>query len=190
MDNRKLNESSHELKKENVSADTKLLQNISTELIWEDNRQSLYEKIMDTAVKIMHSEYASLQMLINTRGSIQQLQLLAYRGFNERAATFWSVTNVDHPSTCGVALQVGHRVIVPLSRQAEGTGIGLSLVRFFVEALGGNVSVKSKVGRGSTFIIQLPTEKAPDEAYKKQMPDLLNNHLIHITNVEFSDIYL
>ncbi len=35
-----------------------------------------------------------------------------------------------------------------LSRQAEGTGIGLSLVKRFVESLGGSISVKSKVGVG------------------------------------------
>jgi signal transduction histidine kinase len=77
-----------------------------------------------------------------------------------------------------------------LSRQAEGTGIGLSLVKNFVEALGGSISVKSKVGRGSAFTIQLPNETIIEENDKNQEADLLDTRLVHVTNVEFSDIYL
>ncbi|WP_052661575.1 GAF domain-containing sensor histidine kinase [Clostridium aceticum] len=77
-----------------------------------------------------------------------------------------------------------------LSRQAEGTGIGLSLVKNFIEALDGSISVESEVGRGSTFTLQLPSKEVAEEQDEKQMIDLLNNRLVHITNVEFSDIYL
>lgn len=54
-----------------------------------------------------------------------------------------------------------------LSRQAEGTGIGLSLVKRFVEALGGSVSVKSNLGKGTTFKILLPNEKVIEEKKRK-----------------------
>ncbi|MDF2590970.1 MAG: multi-sensor hybrid histidine kinase [Clostridia bacterium] len=77
-----------------------------------------------------------------------------------------------------------------LSRQAEGTGIGLSLVKKFVEALGGKISVKSKVGKGSTFTVQLPSEKVLEEQYEIHNTELLDSRLVDITNVEFSDIYL
>jgi signal transduction histidine kinase len=77
-----------------------------------------------------------------------------------------------------------------LSRQAEGTGIGLSLVKNFVEALGGSISVKSKVGIGSSFIVQLPDETTPEEKDENQGTDLLDTRLVNVTNVEFSDIYL
>ena len=42
------------------------------------------------------------------------------------------------------------------SRQIHGTGLGLSLVREMLEAMGGEISVKSSPGRGSTFTIHLP----------------------------------
>jgi signal transduction histidine kinase len=43
-----------------------------------------------------------------------------------------------------------------ISNKPLGKGIGLSLVKHTVEAHGGEVTVKSEVGRGSTFIITLP----------------------------------
>lgn len=43
----------------------------------------------------------------------------------------------------------------------EGTGVGLSLTRTLVEALGGRIGVVSEVGRGSTFWVDLPA--APPE---------------------------
>jgi signal transduction histidine kinase len=43
-----------------------------------------------------------------------------------------------------------------LSRSAEGTGIGLALVRQFAQALGGSVSVVSSLGHGSAFTLRLP----------------------------------
>ncbi|WP_368488908.1 ATP-binding protein [Clostridium sp. BJN0013] len=77
-----------------------------------------------------------------------------------------------------------------LSRQAEGTGIGLSLVKKLIEALGGSISVKSKVGIGSTFSLLLPDEKINQKCKEKEMINLLDNHLIESINIEFSDIYL
>jgi PAS domain S-box-containing protein len=93
--------------------DIKLLQSISVELLYEDNIQALHEKIIDAAARIMHSEYASMQMFYPERGSGGELQLLAFRGFNPQAAKFWEWVRADSESTCGVALHTGKRVIVP-----------------------------------------------------------------------------
>lgn len=42
------------------------------------------------------------------------------------------------------------------SHQAEGTGLGLYIVKQSVEQLGGNISAESKEGVGSRFIVRLP----------------------------------
>jgi signal transduction histidine kinase len=44
------------------------------------------------------------------------------------------------------------------AKQIRGSGLGLSVVRQIVEAHGGNVSVESGAGRGTTFTVRLPTE--------------------------------
>lgn len=43
-----------------------------------------------------------------------------------------------------------------LSRSYEGTGIGLAVVRKAAERMGGRVTLKSELGRGSTFCLELP----------------------------------
>lgn len=46
------------------------------------------------------------------------------------------------------------------SRSADGTGLGLSIVRAIVLAHGGSVSVESKEGQGSTFMLHLPISQS------------------------------
>jgi signal transduction histidine kinase len=52
-----------------------------------------------------------------------------------------------------------YRVGDPLVHNTKGSGLGLSLVRHIVKAHGGDVSVDSTPGEGSTFTITLPVER-------------------------------
>ena len=49
-----------------------------------------------------------------------------------------------------------HQVGASSTRGTSGVGLGLSIVKQLVEALGGRVSVTSRVGQGSTFTIDIP----------------------------------
>jgi len=49
-----------------------------------------------------------------------------------------------------------YRLGSELRRETQGVGIGLSIVKHIVEAHGGKVLVRSKVGEGSRFTIELP----------------------------------
>lgn len=72
-----------------------------------------------------------------------------------------------------------------LSRNAEGTGIGLSLVKSIVELHGGTIHVESKFGKGSKFTVKLPVRKVAQEntIYSSRMGN--KNESI---KVELSDI--
>jgi signal transduction histidine kinase len=73
-----------------------------------------------------------------------------------------------------------------LSRNTEGTGVGLSLVKSIVELLGGNIFVESEYGKGSKFTVRLPTKKVLIEnmLYSKNGKGENKN-----IQVELSDIY-
>lgn len=79
-----------------------------------------------------------------------------------------------------------------LTRNREGSGIGLSLVKSFVEMHGGTISAKSEYGIGSEFIIKLPTTTLREEA-TKNWKGYSNyegcGNFIERVNVEFSDVY-
>lgn len=74
-----------------------------------------------------------------------------------------------------------------LSRNAEGSGIGLSLVKSIVEMHGGNIDVESEVGKGSIFKIKLPVRTIKNTEVIKDARQM--NNRVQMINVEFSDIY-
>jgi signal transduction histidine kinase len=53
-----------------------------------------------------------------------------------------------------------YRSPVVTAAQIHGTGLGLPLARSIAEAMGGRISVVSKVGVGSRFTVHLPAGKA------------------------------
>ncbi|MCB9680298.1 MAG: HAMP domain-containing histidine kinase [Alphaproteobacteria bacterium] len=56
-----------------------------------------------------------------------------------------------------------YRVSSAEVRRRRGTGIGLTIVRYIVEAHGGSITVDSALGEGSTFTVTLPLDP-PDGA--------------------------
>lgn len=75
-----------------------------------------------------------------------------------------------------------------LSRNREGSGIGLSLVKALVELLNGTINVISKPNEGTEFIIKLP-EKALTDTKISVSDYNLNKNRAEIIKIEFSDIY-
>lgn len=70
-------------------------------------------------------------------------------------------------------------------RKNEGSGIGLSIVKSFVELHNGTVKVKSKPNEGSEFIVELPIRVLDEDKDNKHYECWINEN----TRVELSDIY-
>jgi signal transduction histidine kinase len=88
------------------------LQEVSTRLIQGDVVADLYDPIMDAAVAIMGSDFATLQMLYPDVGRAGELRLIAHRGLTPEAARTWEWVRADQSTSCGAALRLGRRYIV------------------------------------------------------------------------------
>jgi two-component system sensor histidine kinase/response regulator len=65
----------------------------------------------------------------------------------------------------GIAPLDTHRIfepfvqVNPVRSAREGTGLGLTLSRMFIELLGGEITVRSQAGKGSTFAFSIPVKQ-------------------------------
>jgi signal transduction histidine kinase len=84
---------------------------------------------------------------IEVRGSVIEQQV---------SLTVWDtgigISAQDQPRLFQSFIQLDAR----LSRQYQGTGLGLALVRRLAELHGGSVAVQSEPGQGSRFTVTLP----------------------------------
>jgi signal transduction histidine kinase/DNA-binding response OmpR family regulator len=61
----------------------------------------------------------------------------------------------------GIAPEALDRIFEPFfSTKSDGTGLGLSVTYGIVQGHGGTITVESEVGKGSRFVVWLPTESA------------------------------
>jgi len=63
------------------------------------------------------------------------------------------------PESIPLALEPFRQVASPLSRQHEGTGLGLSLARSLAECHQGRLELESEINKGTIARILLPAER-------------------------------
>mgnify|MGYP003298294349 CR=1 FL=1 len=75
-----------------------------------------------------------------------------------------------------------------LTRNNEGTGIGLSISQAFIKLHKGNIFVDSIIGKGTKFIVEIPIK------YINPTDDIIivneKNNIKRGTKIELSDIYI
>lgn len=79
-----------------------------------------------------------------------------------------------------------------LSRNSEGTGIGLALVKSLMLLHGGDVTLKSSPGNGSDFTLRFPNTKLDFDDSSNEKPEYKKKaykNKIERIEIEFSDIY-
>lgn len=79
------------------------------------------------------------------------------------------------------------QVDTSLNRENDGCGIGLALVKSLVELLKGKISVKSELGKGSKFKVELPLIEFDP---KVKAIDIRAFNLKKKTEMELSDLFL
>jgi signal transduction histidine kinase len=77
-----------------------------------------------------------------------------------------------------------------LTRQSEGTGIGLYLVKLMVNAFDGEIFLESEEGKGSVFILMIPSKRVKENIKIKEIQHMPESRLVQSIATEFSDIYL
>jgi PAS domain S-box-containing protein len=102
-----------------LTAGLEAVQHVATELIHSHGLQAIYGRILDTAVALMHADFASIQILCPERGGSGELRLLGYRGFNAEIAKGWEWVSPDSHTCCGEALRTRQRVVVPDVRECD-----------------------------------------------------------------------
>jgi PAS domain S-box-containing protein len=56
-----------------------------------------------------------------------------------------------------------------IARRYEGTGLGLTLAKKMIELMKGSITIESKVGKGSTFIVTLPAVELREEVKEQEV---------------------
>ena len=130
----------------------KLLQNVSAELVLEDDIDALYGKILEAAKDLLHADTATLQMSADFDGGEQKL--LAARGFDGQFEREWVRATSD--SICRMALQSRRRVVVPDVEACDFLANTIDLARY-LEAGIRAVQTTPLFSRGGKLVGMLST---------------------------------
>lgn len=150
-------------------AQSKVLHQISTQLINEEKAEDLYQKIVDSASTIARSDFASLQMYWPKRGLAGELQLLSFRGFNPDAAKFWQWVTVDSATPCGEALRRRTRIIVSDAEHCEFM-TGTEDLSMLLEAGIHSMQTTPLISRGGSLMGMLSTHwRVPHQPSEREL---------------------
>jgi signal transduction histidine kinase len=129
----------------------------------QDSGCRLQVELADPMPEIIGDREALITVLVNLLDNALKYtgeqKEIALRGFSANGSVWIEVQDngIGFPRSAAKKIfDRFYQVDRTLSRRTGGCGLGLSIVRFIVAAHNGSVAVKSQLGKGSTFTVQLP----------------------------------
>ena len=111
-------------------------------------------------------EDALLNLMLNAIESIDGDGRVTVCLRHRRSANGDSEALIEVTDTgCGIPIEIRNRIFETLfTTKREGTGLGLAAVRRTAVAYHGRITFKTRIGRGSTFVLSLPIRSQPNLA--------------------------
>jgi signal transduction histidine kinase len=107
-------------------------------------------------------EQVFINLLVNAVQSIDKKGTIVLRTFHRDSNVFIEIED----NGCGIPERDQQRIFDPFfttKEAGQGTGLGLSIVYNVLQNHQGDVTVKSVVGKGSTFILRVPVKPVPQK---------------------------
>jgi two-component system NtrC family sensor kinase len=99
-----------------------------------------------------------MNLLVNATQAIEKQGEITVKTWHENGSIVTTVSDTG----CGIAAQNLNRIFEPFFTTKEvgqGTGLGLSITYDIVKKHGGEISVQSEPGKGTTFTVTIPVRK-------------------------------
>ena len=143
--------------------------------------QLLYEPSNETTI-IDSDKNRIFQVLSNLIGNALKFTTEGSISYGYRQEGEKVIFHVTDTGT-GIAADKVNKVLerfMKLNNTAQGTGLGLSICKTIIERLGGEISVTSEIGKGTTFTFWLPAkfnvETEPSTLAKESSPTNTENN--------------
>ena len=113
---------------------------------------------------------------------------------DEKTVTYrWTISDTG----IGMSKEFLHHVFEPFAQEKtdarsiyQGTGLGMTIVKNLVEKMNGTITVNSQEEVGSTFVVTIPFDIAPESAYApKEAPiEAADIHGVHLLLAEDNEL--
>lgn len=124
----------------------------------------------------------------NREGGSVTTQVQCLGAAHGRVTYRWTISDTG----VGMSQEFLKRIFEPFAQERadarsvyQGTGLGMTIVRGLVEKMNGTIEVTSREGEGSTFVITLPFEIAPEQ--QPERPDAATVPILAMTANAFKE---